>query len=135
MPLAVQLSVLRSASTSVDRVSLPPSATAFSTNSRAADQENTPKKVGDAPGLHLLEPAQVELHLLVGAGLLERHEVQEDHGAVDGVAAGADEVGDVVGGVAQVDVRLVADLLHGLRQPHRLLVGADPEDDLRRPCP
>ena len=51
MPLAVQLSVLRSASISVARLSLPPRATDFSTNSRAADHEKTPKKVGEAPGL------------------------------------------------------------------------------------
>src|SRR5687768_13458523 len=49
MPLAVQLSVLRSASMSVGRLSLPPSAIDFSTNSRAADHEKTPKKEGSAP--------------------------------------------------------------------------------------
>src|SRR3954451_19924222 len=51
MPLAVQLSVFFRASTSVDRLRPPPSAAAFSTNSRAADQEKTPKKLGSAPGL------------------------------------------------------------------------------------
>ena len=76
MPLAVQLSALRSASISVARLSLPPRATDCSTNSRAADHEKTPKKVGDGARARLLEPAQVELHLLVGAGLLERHEVR-----------------------------------------------------------
>src|SRR3954468_1612249 len=51
MPLAVQLSVLPSASMSVCRLRAPPSAAAFSTNSRAADQEKTPKNDGSAPGL------------------------------------------------------------------------------------
>src|SRR3954454_18232745 len=50
MPLAVQLSVLLSTSTSVARLSFPPRPIAFSTNSRAADHEKTPKKVGDTPG-------------------------------------------------------------------------------------
>src|SRR3954452_21774516 len=51
IPLAVQLSVLLSASMRVSRLRVPPRAAAFSTNSRAADQENTPKKDGSAPGL------------------------------------------------------------------------------------
>src|SRR4051812_39884470 len=51
IPLAVQLSVFFSASMRVCRLRLPPRAAAFSTNSRAADQEKTPKKLGSAPGL------------------------------------------------------------------------------------
>src|SRR5215212_5277646 len=38
------------AATSEARVSLPPSSTDFSTNSLAADQANSPKNVGCAPG-------------------------------------------------------------------------------------
>ena len=57
-------------------------------------------------------------------------EVEEHHRPVDRVAAGLDEVGDVVGGIAQVEVGLVADLLHGLGELERVLVRADPEDHL-----
>ena len=50
MPLAVHLAVPLSSAIRDARSSLPPSAMAFSTKSRAADHAKTPKNVGSAPG-------------------------------------------------------------------------------------
>ena len=70
-------------------------------------------------GRDLREPLPVQRHFLVAAGLLERGEVDERDGALDGAAAGPDEVLVVDRRVAEVDLRLEGGLLHRLREPQR----------------